>query len=250
MNKIRIWDAMALAVCVPFVAVTIPPTLQHSRERVHRTRCISNMKKLWSAFLAFAEDHDGHLPATGWCQRNSEHDWTWGGNIISVPQTNPAACMRIRIEEGALWSYVTGCARVGPYGEWGRGMTDEWYADPRTNIYVCPGVGPVGKKRGLSYSMNYGMDQDGSGMIGIKLSQIKNAAKKVLLVDESDETVNDGMFIPTGHEGGFRIPSLRHARGTHLLFCDGHVAWIDGEQLLQIMNRNDPESFDPLWTGK
>ena len=85
---------------------------------------------------------------------------------------------------------------------------------------------------------------------GIKLSQIKNAAKKVLLVDESDETVNDGSFIPTGHENDVRILSLRHSGGTHLLFCDGHVAWIDGEQLLQIMNRNDPEWFDPLWAGK
>ena len=136
-------------------------------------------------------------------------------------------------------------------------MNIDWIAEDPTstfsfisNIYLCPGVGAVGKKRGLSYSMNYNMDQEGAGMIGIKLSQIENAAKKVLLVDESEETVNDGSFIPAGHENDARPLSLRHSLGTHLLFCDGHIAWIDGEQLLQIMDSSDPEWFDPLWTGQ
>ncbi len=95
MNRIRPLDIMVLALCAPFLAVTIPPTLSQSREKVHRARCVSNLKTLWSAFAEFAGDHDGHLPAAGWCNRNREFDWTWGGNVISVPQVNPDACRRI-----------------------------------------------------------------------------------------------------------------------------------------------------------
>jgi len=126
-------------------------------------------------------------------------------------------------------------------------MTNAWYADPRKNIYLCPTVGPVGMKRGLSYSMNYHLDDQSTVLMGVRVSQIRNPAKKILLVDESEMTLNDGSFIPTGHENDIADLDgwLRHAGGTNLLFCDGHIDWIEATKLLQIMNRDDPEWFDP-----
>jgi len=244
MNRIRVLDVMALALCAPFIAVTVPPTLSQSREKIHRARCISNMKKLWSAFLAFAEEHDGHLPATGWCGRNYEDDWTWGGNIISVPQINPDACQRIRIECGALWSYATGCARVGPFGETSKGMPDEWYSDARKNVYLCPTAGPVGRKRGLSYSMNYYLEY-AYDVLGLKLTAIKNPAETILLLEETELTLNDGCFVPSGFENYFsKEYPCKHAEGTHVLLCDGHVERIDKVRLLKLI-KADSEYFRP-----
>ena len=107
-------------------------------------------------------------------------------------------------------------------------------------------------KRGLSYSMNYHLDEQSTVLMGVRLSLIRNPAKKVLLVDESEMTLNDGSFIPTGLENDVRAPGplgpwLKHAGGTNLLFCDGHIDWIEATKLLQIMDRDDPEWFDPFW---
>jgi len=225
----------------------VSPTLDLSREKIHRARCVSNLKTLWSAFLTFTKEHDGHLPAVGWCGRDTEHDWTWGGNVISVPQTDPAACSRIRIEEGSIWPYVTGMRRVGPYGG-GIGPKDEWYADPRENIYLCPTAGAVGRKRGLSYSMNYHLEDPPGGtepeIIAMKLSSIKNPAEIILLVEETELTINDGCFIVTGHENDVEDLGLRHSDGGHLLFCDGRVGWIHKVELLDLMNA-DSTHFVP-----
>lgn len=248
MNRTRILDVMAFSLLLPFLAVTVPPTLSQSREKIHRARCVSNLKTLWSAFLAFTKEHDEHLPAAGWCGRDAEHDWTWGGNIISVPQRDPAACRRIRIEEGSIWSYMTGMKRVGPYGGGTRGPKDEWYTDAAENIYLCPTAGPVGKKRGLSYSMNYRLEDPPGGqtvdIIGLKLSQIKNPAEIILLVEETELTINDGCFIVTGQENDIPDLALKHADGGHLLFCDGHIGWIHKVELLKLMNA-DSAHFRP-----
>ncbi len=232
MNKVKALDVMVFAICLPAIAVMIPPTLSQSREKVHRARCLSNMKTLWGAFRAFARDHDGHLPATGRCARNSEFDWTWGGNIISVPQTNPDFCQRIRIEQGSIWQYVYGYTKP---------KDDSWYADARKNVYLCPTAGAVGMKRGLSYSMNSWLeifDPDLPYTISIRLAAIKNSARTVLLVEESELTINDGWFIPTGRENDVLDLALKHSDGGHLLFCDGHIGWIHKSDLLELMNNN------------
>ncbi len=126
-------------------------------------------------------------------------------------------------------------------------MTNAWYADPRKNIYLCPAVGPVGRKRGLSYSMNCHLEhpEQAPDAVGIRLSRINNAAKTILLIEETELTLNDGSFLPRGFENYFskEYPS-KHADGTHLLMCDGHVEWIDKVRLLKLI-RADSDYFRP-----
>jgi len=71
-----------------------------------------------------------------------------------------------------------------------------------------------------------------------KLSQIRHDANTILLVDESEQTLNDGLFLPTGHENDVPDLHLKHAGGGNMAFCDGHVEWIEGKRLLKIMNAN------------
>ncbi len=247
MRRIRILQGVAIAASLVFLLGMVSPTLDQSREKIHRARCVSNLKTLWSAFLTFTKEHDGHLPAAGRSGRDAEHDWTWGGNVIAIPQTDPAACRRIEIEKGSIWPYVTGMRRVGPYGG-GIGPKDAWYADPAENIYLCPTAGPVGKKRGLSYSMNYYVEFPPGGVsadiIGIKLSEVKNRARTILLLEESELTVNDGSFNPTSFEKDAAVLGLKHSEGGHLLLCDGHVAWMEKARLRKLIDA-DSEYFRP-----
>jgi len=231
------------------------PAIQTAKERAREGRCKGNMATLAKCMMMFVTDHDDMFPTAGWVGADHESDWTWGGNVISVPQTNPDACQRVRIEEGALWQYVTSYPRVGTYGDpSARKMPDEWYASIDKNPYLCPSAGPVGRKRGLSYSMNAGLNipphSSGTNNLGTRITQIKNTSRTVLLVDESEMTLNDGLFLPQGHENDVRDEAslrswLKHNGGANIAFCDGHIGWVERKLFLKILDANDPRWFDP-----
>jgi prepilin-type processing-associated H-X9-DG protein len=221
MKKPRIPDLIATGACLIFLGGMISPTLERSREQLHRARCVSNLKRLWRAFSAYVQEHDGRLPLAGRCDHNMPEDWTWGGSILSVPQTLEAVD-RIEIEKGSIWPYVYGSFATKDVS---------WYGDARRNIYLCPSAGPVGRKRGLSYSMS--SELDGSPIPaqgGTILADVAFPETVVLLLEESEFTVNDGSFIRQSREHD--IPQSEvHKGGANHLFCDGHVQWLSREQL-------------------
>lgn len=253
--KRRGFTLIELLVVIAILAILMAlllPAIQTAKEKARESRCKSNMRQIANAMMIFATEHDEHLPAGGACDRNGKWDWTWGGNVISVPTTDPAACERIEIEKGSLWSYITGYPRVGQWGEATASLKEEYYSDPGKNVYLCPAVGPVGRKRGCSYSMNEYLDgqADPEGhLIGLRLSQIKSDSKKVLFVDEPESTINDGWFVPQGHENDVRNMSmwLKHEGGANIGFCDGHIGFVPEKQFLAIMDRNDPQWFTPSY---
>jgi prepilin-type processing-associated H-X9-DG protein len=228
--------------CVILALAVLFPSIQKAKERAKEARCRNNIRNLGMAVMLFIIDHHERYPTAGKCGRDLEDDWTWGGNIIALPQADPDKCERVRVEEGALWPFVTGYPRVGRYGD-GKALFDKWYASPRTNPYLCPSAGPVGEKRGLSYSMNCRLEvrDEKNALTGIKITKLKNPSRTVLFVDESDSTLNDGYFDPTGEENKSPELHLKHRNGGNVAFCDGHVEWIEKEKFLKVM---DPKG---LW---
>ncbi len=100
--------------------------------------------------------------------------------------------------------------------------------------------------------MNYYLEDPPGGMLpdikGLKLSQIKTPAKTILLVEETELTLNDGIFIPTGFETYFQKEyPCKHGGGMHLLLCDGHVERIDKLGLLKLI-KADADYFRPELT--
>lgn len=229
------------------------PAIQSAKEKAKESRCKNNMSTLGKCMMMFVTEHEGMFPTGGWVGMNFESDWVWGGNVISVPQRDPSTCQRVLIERGSLWPYVTQYPRVGPFGDpRAKEMQDEWYASPDKNPYLCPSAGPVGRKRGLSYAMNSNLNVpagSGTNNVGYNISRIKNSSRCILLVDESELTLNDGLFLPGGHENGVSGPDLRdwlkHSGGANLCFCDGHVGWIEGKKFKPMLGSNDWRAFDP-----
>ena len=235
------------------------PAIQTAKERAREGRCKNNMSTLAKCMMMYVTDHDSYLPSAGWANADNMGDWTWGGNVINVPQDNPASCQRVRVEEGSLWTYVTSYPRVGRYGDAGaRPMQEEWYRSADKNPYLCPSAGEVGKARGLSYSMNSNLNvppNTGGIVSGINISRIRNPSDTILLVDESEMTLNDGLFLPLGHDNQLNDPALlrswlKHSGGANVCFCDGHVGWIEAKRFKKILNggsQGDPRWFSPSY---
>jgi prepilin-type N-terminal cleavage/methylation domain-containing protein/prepilin-type processing-associated H-X9-DG protein len=235
-------ELLVVIAILAILAALLLPAIQSAKEKARQGKCISNMRNLTQAFMMYVNEFDGHLPTSGRVGNSPYSEWVKGGNVIGTPQTDPNACQRIHIEDGVIWPYLFG-DREGHSTP----RKEEWYADSMKNPYLCPSAGPVGKKRGLSYTMNYYLDVPASQeayRIGIRLSRIKRPTMTIMLVDESDLTVNDGTFWHQGVELTVPDLQLKHAGGGNLAFCDGHVEWVQKDRLLQMMKK-DSDAFYP-----
>jgi prepilin-type N-terminal cleavage/methylation domain-containing protein/prepilin-type processing-associated H-X9-DG protein len=234
-----------LLVVIGIIALLISillPALGTAREQAKSVKCLSNIRGLGTAFIMYANASKDLLPGSG--LTNQMYGWAYWDSPRDL-------------KESALAPYTGGFS-----------ATDA-YVCPSDDLTYRPAAAGYPNPYPFSYTFNRFFTND-FGWTGItKLSQVRNAPKKVMLVEEDSRTINDGRWEPhvgqyyTAYpvgEKGVDLMAIRHDRKKrdpdvpntagwswipnpdrrgNAAFADGHAEFIDRA------TAHSKEAFDP-----
>lgn len=222
MARIRRRDGFTLVellVVIGIIAVVMAillPSLSRARETAKRIKCLSNMRQLGAAVMAYTVDNEGHFPRLG----------SWH------PQGQPGSYT------GLLLKYH------------GKAGVPE--------LYNCPADDPQTHSYPYCYTANWHIFWYSTTTSIRSMSQIKRSSDKIMIIDESSQTVDDDCWAPENWTNDRQnMLSNRHdkqqekareanaeetlkgGRG-NVIFADGHADFVPRRLAMS------PESVEPL----
>lgn len=171
-----------LLVVVSIIGVLIAlllPALSTAREAAHQIACASNLRQLGIAMLSYTRDNEDLFPGPAPGEGVPPESWDW---IHYRPGFDP--------KTSAIAPYMGGFLNA---------------------VFVCPSDDTSDRPRAIelgrvpypySYSMNAYM-ANGSNSYNpstpVRTTSVINPSEKILLVEESEDTVDDGQFDSLCH---------------------------------------------------
>ncbi|MCS7032658.1 MAG: type II secretion system GspH family protein [Phycisphaerae bacterium] len=249
-----------LLVVIGIIALLISvllPALAKARSSADQVKCLSNMRQLAVAIIAYANDNKGTMPGGGGfavalgnpSDPTSSWDWiAWkrrkdpinGRTIPSAPDQNItySALNKYLGVKMVIHSNPDEAHRVNPVMD---------------SMYRCP-ADPIesrvfGDLNNGWYRYSFSINHFARTPVGgppRKLSQLRPAGQRILLVCEDEKTIDDGVFNPNpaawdATTGVINAVAARHYR-TRITPATkdksmGNVAFADGHG--ELMSRKD-----------
>jgi prepilin-type processing-associated H-X9-DG protein len=214
-------EVLSVVGVISLLVAMLFPTLAGARESANRTKCLSNLRQLGLAFTMYLNEHGGRFPRPAQHLVERPEDW-----IHYQPGRDR--------ELGVLARYAS-----RPF-------------DPR--LYRCPSddvashitsasMNPLGP--GLRYDYSYAVNEYICRLWPkptLRITQVRNASEKILIIDESAATIDDGCWAWQPEQGQDRnVLASRHDRKAdkpkvptygrgNVAFADGHAEYIEREK--------------------
>jgi len=213
---------------IALLMAVLLPALSKARTQAKRIVCLSGLRQLVTAWMAYAENNDGKIvnggqpPSLGiyvtepyWCTSfniptDPGFDWSWKV-FGDYPGTLTYAQRIEKLKRGALFRY---CSNIKSY------RCPEADKDMH-RTYIIP------------ESMNASMSAPGSvpyhneGQIIKRIGQIKKSAERVVFFEEK-RISPDAFMYPYVNPGAqpywdSDMPNIMHGSGANFGFADGHA---------------------------
>jgi prepilin-type N-terminal cleavage/methylation domain-containing protein/prepilin-type processing-associated H-X9-DG protein len=185
-------ELLVVIAIIAILAAILFPVFARAREKARQTSCLSNLKQLGTAAMAYAQDFDEVL------MRNN--------NVVgfyTLPNGSPST------SSNCLWMY-----QLYPYVA-------------NHQVYNCPSsstrLSPSAYDGGLGYGKNEILSAYPLGKISHPVQTILMCDARYYLADwdvrtpEPDYSANSDNADP---------PYNKHNEGANFNFCDGHAKWM------------------------
>jgi prepilin-type N-terminal cleavage/methylation domain-containing protein/prepilin-type processing-associated H-X9-DG protein len=234
----RGFTLVELLVVVGIIAVLVSillPSLSRARESAKQVQCLSNLRQLGNAFIMYTNENKGSFPrpgvgGTAWVFE----DWIYWEDL-------PIR----RLQDSAIGKYLSKPVTANVF----RCPSDDMNAHQNKYVYSYSANYMVCRLPEKYFGNPYGA---GEQTTPLKASQVIDAANKILLIDESTDTSDDGCWAWQQTLGsGKNVISNRHDKSKEAItnlnagrgnanFCDGHAEYVYRKASF------DPFFFDPL----
>jgi len=227
MRKVKGFTLIELLVVIAVIALLIAllvPVLRSARERGQRAVCLSNLRQLTLAWVAYANDHDGKLvlgSAYSWVRSFSRNMRGWLGEAFQFPESRSAVVENPA--KGALWPYVLDIDVYRcPRGRTGHFVT---YAI----VSAANGHTVAGTQRPDSGFQRLGKRVGKTVLRLTRLTDIisPGAAQRAVFIDMGQTPADNDFYVHYLYPRwkSHSAPLIRHSDGTTLSMADGHVEY-------------------------
>lgn len=222
-----------LLVVIGIIALLVSillPSLSRAKETANRVKCLANLRTIGQAFAMYNNNNKGRFPLPA-VNKHAE-DW-----IYWEADRN--------FSDGPLMTYLG--------------------KQTSKTLFQCPSDDPNARRAGTTYRFSYSanylilrLPADGwlnlyapESNAPLRVTEIVNPSQKIVLIDEANDTVDDGCWAWMKDKGqGFNILSARHARKSELskdptsgrgncTFADGHADYFSRKATFEA------ENYDP-----
>ena len=229
---------IVIGIIVILVGLLLPLALKAKRQAA-QVACLSNLRQLGAAFLAYAVENDSRFPAPASALQPQDEDW-----VHWQPDRNP--------RQSRLWAHLGG----------------------NLDVLKCP-LGIVRQNPGPHppYPFSYDVNTKITGIVPPivgpmplrkprRLLQLTHPERLILALEEDSTTISDGAWYADTNKFWMNekmiFPSSRHDRDGreysgvkyHVLERRSNFVFVDGH--CEFMNRRaarDPRRYEPGYEG-